>query len=103
MFGLLQLFSLTGAMVIHALAAPLFFWALARRYFVARGSRDPLPTAVTWTAVAAMLDLVVVAGVVQRSLAMFGSIAGTWLPFALILLVTWATGEMMLMNPMGRN
>jgi menaquinone-dependent protoporphyrinogen oxidase len=99
MAALLQLVNLTAALVIHAIAAPLFFTALARHYFRARGARDPLPTAFTWTATVVVLDLVVVAGAVQRSLGMFKSIAGTWLPLALIFVVTWVTGEVISMLP----
>jgi len=55
--------------------------------------QDPLSTAVMFVAIVALLDLVVVAGGVQHSLAMFTSVVGTWLPFALIFGVTWATGE----------
>jgi menaquinone-dependent protoporphyrinogen oxidase len=99
MVTLLHVVSLTAALVIHAIAAPLIFMALAIRYFRARGARDPLPTGVSWTAIVAALDLVVMAGAVQRSLDMFRSIPGTWLPFALIFLATWATGEIMSMMP----
>jgi menaquinone-dependent protoporphyrinogen oxidase len=96
---LLQIVGVTAALALHAIAAPLLFVVLARRYFGARGARDPLPTAVMWTAVVALLDLVVVAGAVQRSLAMFRSPAGTWLPLGLIFLATWATGAVMLFLP----
>jgi menaquinone-dependent protoporphyrinogen oxidase len=96
---LLPTVGVTAALVLHAIAVPLIFVALARRYFRARGARDPLPTAVTWTAVVAVLDLAVVAGAVLHSLVMFRSLAGTWLPMALVLLATWATGEVMSFLP----
>jgi hypothetical protein len=99
MGALLRFVSLTPALVIHAIAAPAFFTLLARRYFGARGARDPLPTAATWTATVALLDLVVVAGAVLRSLTMFRSVVGTWLPLALIFTATCATGEVMSMLP----
>jgi hypothetical protein len=38
------------------------------------------------------LDLVVVAGVIERSFDMFLSISGTWLPFVLILAAIYAVG-----------
>jgi len=47
----------------------------------------------------ALLDLGIVAGAAQRSLEMFTSVAGTWLPFALIFLATWTTGEILWMLP----
>lgn len=101
MVALFQAVGLSAARVIHAFVAPLVFGVLAWRYFRARGARDPLPTALTWTALVALLDLVFVAGLAQRSLAMFASIGGTWLPFALIFLATWVTGFVMSMMPAG--
>lgn len=97
---LLQVVSVTAALVVHAIAAPVFFTLLALRYFRARGAREPLATAIIWTALVALLDLVVVAGLAMRSFEMFTSIAGTWLPFALIFAATWATGTIQSMVPM---
>jgi menaquinone-dependent protoporphyrinogen oxidase len=96
---LLRMTDFTFAAAVHAVAAPVIFLLLARRYFAARGARDPLPTALAWTAIVAGLDLAVVAGALQRSLGLFASIAGTWLPFALIFLVTWVTGALMATMP----
>ena len=86
------------ALVLHALAAPLIFVAVSRHYFQQPGAREPRPTAFAFVAIVALLDLVVVAGLIQRSLAMFGSIAGSWLPFLLIFVATWTTGEVMSMQ-----
>jgi menaquinone-dependent protoporphyrinogen oxidase len=83
------------AIVLHAIAAPLIFAAIARHYFAARGARSPLPVAIAFTAIAAALDLGIVAGLIQRSAALLGSIAGAWLPLALIFLTTWACGAIM--------
>jgi len=99
MVALLEFASLTAALVVHAIAAPLVFTLIAWHYFGAHGARDPLPTAFVFTAMVALLDLVVVAGVAQRSLEMFTSIAGTWLPFTLIFGATWGTGALMSTMP----
>jgi menaquinone-dependent protoporphyrinogen oxidase len=99
MGGLSRFAGLTTALIVHAVAAPAIFGALARHYFRARGARDPFPTAFAWTAIVAGLDAVVVAGAVMHSLKMFASVAGTWLPFALIFLATWATGGLMATLP----
>lgn len=96
---LLSVMTMGAALAVHALVAPLFFVAIAIHYFRARGAHDPLPTALTFVGVVAMLDLAVVAGAVQHSLAMFGSFAGVWLPLALIFLATLATGELMSTMP----
>jgi menaquinone-dependent protoporphyrinogen oxidase len=102
MAALTQIAGATIASVVHDVAAPAIFVALGRRYFRARGARDPLPTAAAWTAIVAGLDGLVIAGGVPRSLAMFGSLAGTWLPLALIFLATWATGALMATMPWPR-
>ena len=84
---------------MHALLAPIIFVAVARHYFQERGARDPVSTAFAFVAIVGVLDLGIVAGLILRSLAMFVSFAGTWLPFGLIFLATLATGEVILMRP----
>jgi hypothetical protein len=96
---LLQAVSIGAAIAIHAAAAPLIFTGISIGYFRAHGARDPVPTAIAFTAMAAVLDAVVVAGVVLRDFTMFTSFAGTWLPFGLIFLATWVTGKAMSMMP----
>jgi menaquinone-dependent protoporphyrinogen oxidase len=88
-----------AALALHALAAPLIFVAVSRHYFGQPGARDPLPAALTMVATVALLDLAVVAGVLQHSLAMFASFVGSWLPMLLIFVATWATGEVMSTQP----
>jgi hypothetical protein len=94
---LLQTVSTGAAIAIHAVAAPFIFAGIAIGYFGARGARDPLPTAIAFTAIVALLDATVVAALVLRDFAMFASFAGTWLPFMLIFLATWVTGVAMSM------
>jgi menaquinone-dependent protoporphyrinogen oxidase len=86
----------------HAVAAPVIFTVVSWRYFRARGARDSMVTALTFVAIVALLDLIVVAGIIQRNLAMFGSVFGTWIPFALIFAVSWAVGEWKWMAPRQR-
>ena len=87
------------ALALHALAAPVVFAAVSYFYFRAPGARPPLAAALGFTVVVAALDAAVVAQYMLRSFDMFGSITGTWLPFALIFLATWATGAIMAMLP----
>lgn len=100
---LLQLTSVGVAQAIHAVLAPAFFVLIGWHYFRARGAREPFSTALFWTALVVGLDLFIVAGALQHSLAMFGSIVGTWLPFALIFLASWATGGVMSTLPWPRS
>jgi len=95
MGGLLAVTRVGVAIAIHAVAAPLIFAVVAWHYFRARGARDPLPTAASFTGVVMLLDFLVVAGLIERSFAMFASIAGSWLPFALIFLSSWLVGGIM--------
>ncbi len=99
MGGLLAIGPAWLAITLHAIAAPLIFLAISIRYFGARGAREPIPVALAFTAIVAVLDAVVVAGLIMRSFDMFTSIAGTWLPFVLIFLATWITGAITAMIP----
>jgi len=96
---LLALASERVALAVHAALVPILFVPVARHYFAARGARDPLPAALAFVATVIVLDLVVVAGLFLRSAVVFASVASTWLPFALVFLSTWATGELTWMLP----
>lgn len=98
LLGLAQV-SATAALTAHVIAVPLVFALVSRSYFRARGARAPLPTAIGFTILFALLDLAVIGGVMGRGLGIFGSIAATWLPFALVFVTTWATGALMATMP----
>jgi menaquinone-dependent protoporphyrinogen oxidase len=99
MLGLLQIASTGVSFALHAIVTPVIFSVIAWHYFRRHGARDPLPTAITFTVLNALLDLVVVAGLIQGDLAMFRSFFATWLPFLTIFGVTWATGGIMSTMP----
>jgi hypothetical protein len=80
------------ALFVHALAAPLVFASVSASYFGRRGAWAPLRTAIVFAVLVALFDLVIVASFIERSLAMFQSFAGSWLPLLLIFATTWATG-----------
>ena len=82
---------LETALIFHALAAPLIFVGLSAAYF--RGSESwPPIRAAAFVAVVVVMDVFVVAALIERSFEMFRSIIGTWLPFLLIFVSTWWTG-----------
>lgn len=93
------LLSPDAAVVLHAIAAPLFFLGIAVHYFGGRGARDALPTAILWTLMVLALDVLIVAWAVSGSFALLASVAGLWLPLALIFVVTAATGGLMSTMP----
>jgi hypothetical protein len=84
--------SLSNTLVIHAIGAPIIFAILSVLYLRRFNYTTPLVTAASFTAFVMAMDFFVVALLIQRSLAMFASILGTWLPFALIFLSTYLTG-----------
>jgi len=102
MFGALAVAGTGTALVLHAIAAPILFIPIARHYFLTRMPYQPAPTAFAFVAIAAVLDLVFVAGLAHRDLGMIRSVGGTWLPLALIFLATWATGAVMSTLPWPR-
>ena len=93
MFAGMAFTSLTAAFVIHAVAAPIVAAAVAWIYFKRFHYTLSLVTAVSFTAVVIFMDLFVVALLIERSFAMFGSLLGTWIPFALIFTATYLTGR----------
>lgn len=96
--GLQTLLGGTAALVLHAVATPLLFGSLAWQYFRARGARDPLPVALTWTALLVGLGFVLRLGILREPAAP-GSVLRTWIPFALAFLATYATGSAMATLP----
>jgi hypothetical protein len=88
----LALGSVETALAVHAVAAPLFFGGIAFLYFRKFRYTGPCQTAGIFLGVVVVLDVFIVAMLIEKSFEMFTSVAGTWLPFALIFLSTWAVG-----------
>lgn len=99
MGALLESVGTSTAILWHAISTPLLFTAVAWHYFRLPGARDPLPTALLFVLSVGLLDLIVVGGLLQHSLTLLTSVLGTWLPLALVMLVTWTVGEVMSMMP----
>lgn len=81
------------ALTAHAILGPLVFAALSGIYFRYFGYTEPIETAVIFLAVVIFLDFFVVALLIEKSFAMFASLIGTWLPWALIFAMTYLTGR----------
>ena len=90
----MMLFPLLTALIIHAIGAPIFFALVSWSYFSRFRFTTPAQTAALFVLVVVFLDFFLVAFVIQKSLAMFASILGTWVPFALIFASTYITGQM---------
>lgn len=88
----LRVASLDTALAVHAVAAPVFATLVSWLYFARFGAARPLVVASWFLAFIVAVDFLVVALLVNRSLDMFRSLIGTWIPFALIFAATLATG-----------
>lgn len=84
--------SMNATLTIHAIGGPLgaavAAWIYARHF----GYTGPVPTAATFVAVALFLDFFLVSIVFMGSFEMFASVAGLWLPMALIFAAASAAG-----------
>lgn len=85
--------SLDVALGVHAIGAPVYFFAVSRHYFRRYAYTTPLQTAVAFTAFVMTVDFFVVGLAINGSLEMFTSLLGTWVPFALIFASTLLTGR----------
>ncbi len=84
--------SINNALMIHAVAAPIFFFVVSLIYFKKFNYTTPLQTAITFVGFVIAVDFFVVALLINKSLDMFTSLLGTWIPFALIFTSTYLTG-----------
>jgi hypothetical protein len=80
------------ALTIHAIGAPVFFAVVSSVYFSRFHYTSPVATATIFVSFVIVVDFLVVALLILRSLAMFESALGTWIPFALIFASTFVTG-----------
>ena len=85
----------TTALIVHAIAAPIFSAAVAWSYFRRFAFTTPFQTALVFVSFVVLVDFFLVALVIERSFEMFASPLGTWIPFTLIFLSVYFTGRRM--------
>jgi Na+-transporting NADH:ubiquinone oxidoreductase subunit NqrD len=90
-----RVWGLDTALRVHLVAAPVAAFLVATVHRLLVPAFDSLLRAAVMTAVIIVLDAVLVAPLFERSYAMFRSLIGTWIPFALIFLASWAAGILM--------
>lgn len=93
MFVGMAVTSLRATLIIHAIGAPLIFGAITWFFFGRYDRASPLRLAFSFVLLVVGLDFFIVALVINRSLDMFRSPLGTWIPFVLIFLSTYLTGR----------
>lgn len=84
--------TLETTLIVHAIGAPIYFTVISLIYFRKYNFTAPLQTAIIFVSFVIVVDFFVVALLINRSLEMFTSLLGTWLPFALIFTSTYITG-----------
>jgi hypothetical protein len=90
--------SIKNALIIHAIGAPIFFIFVSLIYFKKFNYTTPLQTALVFVGFVILVDFLVVALLINRSLEMFASLLGTWIPFMLIFASTYLTGVYAMMS-----
>jgi hypothetical protein len=84
---------LDTTLIIHAIGAPIYFIILSLIYFSKFNYTAPMKTAAIFIGFVILVDFFIVALMINKSLDMFRSFLGTWLPFILIFCATWVTGH----------
>ncbi len=84
--------SVENALFIHAMGAPIFFAIVSLIYFKRFKYTAPLQTGMIFVGFVIAVDFFVVALLINRTLKMFASLLGTWIPFALIFISTYLSG-----------
>lgn len=85
-------------MIIHALAAPVIFAMISMFYFKRVNHFSPLFIATFFLGFVVIMDIVVMAALIEKDFSMFRSIIGTWVPFFTIFLSTFITGKIINKN-----
>ena len=86
--------SVENSLIVHAILVPVIFAVISLIYYRRFNDTSPLQTAAVFLAFIILLDIVVVSLLINKSLAMFESILGTWIPLASIFIVTYITGKL---------
>lgn len=92
MFIGMSVMDLQTTLIVHAIGAPIIFTLMSLLYFSKFSYTSPLQTGIAFFLVVILMDFFIVAIIINRSLDMFKSPLGTWIPFGLIFLSTYLTG-----------
>ena len=92
MFIGMSIMSIEKTLIVHAIGAPVIFSLISLWYFRKFRFTSPLLTAALFILIVMFMDFFLVALIINKSLEMFQSLLGTWIPFCLIFLSTYLTG-----------
>jgi len=92
----LSLWSVQTALIGHLIAAPIIAVFVSLVYFKKFAYTTPLQAACIFVGFIIVMDVFVVALLIENSFEMFTDPMGTWIPFALIFLATYIVGRTVL-------
>lgn len=92
MFIGMEVTSLQTTLIAHAIGAPIMFSAISWVYFNKFNYTTSLQTAIIFLMIVLFMDFFLVGLIINRSLEMFTSLLGTWIPFTLLFLATYLMG-----------
>ncbi len=93
-----SLTTMDATLIIHAIAAPIVFGLISWFYYSRFCYTTPFQTALIFLGIVMVLDGGVIAPFIEKSFAMFTSLLGTWIPFALIFLSVYFVGRLQTMK-----
>ena len=95
MFIGMSIMNLQTTLIVHAIGAPIIFALISLFYFKRFNYTSALLTGILFLSIVILMDFFLVGLIINRSLEMFRSLLGTWIPFGLIFLSTYFTGLVM--------
>lgn len=84
--------SLQTTLIIHAIGVFVIFAIIGLNYFKRFNYTTPLQTAIIFVSFVILMDVFIVALLIEKSFEMFRSILGTWIPFIFIFKATYLVG-----------
>ena len=84
--------SLQTTLIIHAIGVFVIFAIIGLNYFKRFNYTTPLQTAIIFVSFVILMDVFIVALLIEKSFEMFRSILGTWIPFLFIFKATYLAG-----------
>ena len=84
--------SIENTLIAHAIGAPIIAVLVSSIYYRKFNYTTPIQTAIVFVSVVIVVDVFVVALLIEKSFEMFTSPIGTWIPISSIFLATYLTG-----------
>ena len=92
MFAGMSLMSIEKTLIVHAIGAPVIFSLITLWYVKKFQFTSAIQTAAIFLLIVVFMDFFLVALVINKSMEMFQSLLGPWIPFVLIFLSSYLTG-----------